>query len=100
MGESTCSHQPQWKTSLVAWNQEDPEDFASVGFPGSSVGKESACNAGDLAGKIPWRTERLPTPVFSPGEFHGITKSQTESLTFLKKSWLSDFHLASVVGSN
>ena len=24
------------------------------------------------AGKIPWRRERLPTPVFWPGEFHGI----------------------------
>ena len=23
-------------------------------------------------GKIPWRRERLPTPVFWPGEFHGI----------------------------
>ena len=23
-------------------------------------------------GKIPWRTERLPTPVFWPGEFHGL----------------------------
>ena len=22
-------------------------------------------------GKIPWRRERLPTPVFLPGEFHG-----------------------------
>ena len=33
-------------------------------------------------GKIPWRKERLPTPVFWPGEFmdcvvHGITKSWT-----------------------
>ena len=44
-------------------------------------------------GKIPWRRERLPTPVFWPGEFqgqrslaatiHGVTKSQT---------WLTDFH--------
>ena len=39
--------------------------------------------------KIPWRKERLPTPVFWPGEFHdcivhGVTKSWT---------WLSDFHL-------
>ena len=34
-------------------------------------------------GKIPWRRERLPTPVFWPGEFHGITKSQTR---------LRDFH--------
>ena len=86
------------------------------GFPHSSVGKESTCNAGDPSsipgsgrpngegigyslqnswaslvvqlvknlaamwkiwvyswvGKIPWRRERLPTPVFWPGEFHGI----------------------------
>ena len=37
------------------------------GFPGSSVGKESACNAGDpssVPGKIRWRRDRLPTPVF------------------------------------
>ena len=86
------------------------------GFPDSSVGKESTCNAGDPSlipgwgrsagegigyplqyswaslvaqlvknslqcrrpgfdpwvGKIPWRRERLPTPVFWPGEFHGL----------------------------
>ena len=24
------------------------------------------------AGKIPWRRERLPIPVFGPGEFHGL----------------------------
>ena len=23
-------------------------------------------------GKIPWRREQLPTPVFLPGEFHGL----------------------------
>ena len=82
-----------------------------LGFPDSSVGKESACNAGDpgsipgsgrstgegigyplqyswasfvaqlvknLPGFDPWggkilrRRERLPTPVFWPGEFHGL----------------------------
>jgi len=47
-----------------------------VGFPCGSAGKESARNAGDL-GLIPalgrsWRRERLPTPVFCPGEFHGL----------------------------
>ena len=46
-------------------------------FPGGSTGKESACNVGDLGsdlwdGKIPWRRERLPTPVFWPGVFHGL----------------------------
>ena len=39
--------------------------------------KKSACNAGDLVfdpwvGKIPWKRERLPTPVFWPGEVHGL----------------------------
>ena len=51
--------------------------YPLVGFPDSSVGKESSCNAGDL-GLIPWlgrspgRRERLPTLVFWPGEFHGL----------------------------
>ena len=40
-----------------------------MGFPDSSVGKESACNAGDphfnsWVGNICWRRNRLPTPVF------------------------------------
>ena len=87
-----------------------------MGFPDSSVGKESTCNAGDpgsipgsgrspgegmgyplqyswaslvaqlvknppamreawiqfLGWEDPWRRERLPTPVFWPGEFHGL----------------------------
>ena len=39
------------------------------GFPDSSAGKESACNAEDpglILGsrKIRWRRDRLPTPVF------------------------------------
>jgi len=47
-----------------------------MGFPGGSNGKESSCTCGrpgfDLSfGKIPWRREWQPTPVFLPGEFHG-----------------------------
>ena len=43
-----------------------------MGFPGSLASKESAGNAGDpfdsWVGKIPWRRDRLPTPVLgSPG---------------------------------
>ena len=50
-----------------------------MGFPGGSDGKESACNVGDLGliselGKS-WRSEYLPTPVFWPGEFHGLYSS-------------------------
>ena len=42
-----------------------------------SAGKETPCNGRrprfhPWVGKIPWRTERLPTPVFRPGEFHEL----------------------------
>ena len=48
-----------------------------MGFPDSSVGKESACNAREAGsipglGRSPGEGERLPTPVFWPGEFHGL----------------------------
>ena len=55
----------------IIWDFKDGKLW---GFPGSSAGKESSCNAGDsdlIPGKIPWRREWLPTLVFWPGEFHG-----------------------------
>ena len=47
-----------------------------MGFPDSSVVKESACNEGDpglipRSGISPGEKNRLPTPVFLPGESHG-----------------------------
>ena len=63
-----------------------------LGFPGGSVDKESACNAGDAGsipglGKVPWRKARQPTPASCwriPGTeeprqatVRGVTKSQT-----------------------
>ena len=45
------------------------------GLPCGSAGKEPTCNAGpefdSWVGKIHCRRERLPSPVFWPGEFHG-----------------------------
>ena len=41
-------------------------------------------------GKIPWRRERLPTPVFWPGEFQGLYMYSPWSQT-----QLSDFHFQS-----
>ena len=65
-----------------------------VGFPDSSVGKESACNAGDpssiprLGGSL-GVTERLPTPVENSmdGEAWwatvlGVSKSRTQPSNF------------------
>ena len=42
-------------------------------------------------GKIPWRTEWLPTPVLWPGEFHGlyrhgVAKSQTRLSNYYSHS--------------
>ena len=98
------------------WPSNIPLYIYTWGFPDSSVGEESTCNAGDpcsipvsgrsagegigyplqyswvsLVGqvvknppamwrpgfdpwvrKIPWRRERLPIPLFWPGEFHGL----------------------------
>ena len=43
---------------------------SSLGFPGGSDGKESACNAGfkPWVARIPWRRAWKPTPVFLHGE--------------------------------
>ena len=46
------------------------------GFPGGSAGKECGRPGCDpWVGKIPWRRERLPTPLFWPGEFHGLYRT-------------------------
>ena len=50
-----------------------------LGFPGGSVGKESACQCRrhrrckfhPWVGKSPWRRAWPSTPVFRPGESHG-----------------------------
>ena len=51
--------------------------FPELGFPDGSAGKESICNAEEtwvrsLGWEDLWRRERLPTPLFWPGEFHGL----------------------------
>ena len=65
-----------------------------VGFfstNGGSDAKESGCNVGDLGsipvGKIPWRREWLPVPVFLPGEVHGAQWS-TVHWVAISQTWL------------
>ena len=65
-------------------------------FPHSSVGKESACNAGNpdstWVGKICWRRDRPPTPVFlgspcgSAGEESACTVGDLGSIPGLGRS--------------
>ena len=58
------------------WHTDKCVFFCALGFPCGSAGKESTCNAENL-GSMPGfrryrRRERLPTPVFWPGEFHAL----------------------------
>ena len=67
------------------------------GFPCGSAGKESAYNVEDLGsipgvGKIPWKRERLPTPVSWPGEFHGLYnpwgRKESDTTERLSLTWV------------
>ena len=64
---------------IIIENQGMPLKRAWLNSNVHSVGKESTCGAGDpslisedLVRKIHWRRDRLPTPAFWPGEFHGL----------------------------
>ena len=55
-------------------NKGSNRGHSNRGFPGGSDGKESACRKCGFhpwVGKIPWRREQQPIPVFLPREFHG-----------------------------
>ena len=113
--------------TIILFYRFDFEISSGMGFPDSSVSKESTCNAGDpssipglgrstgkgigyplqcswtspvaqlvknppamweiwvqsLSWEDPLEKGKVTTPVFWPGEFHGVTKSLTQ---------LSDFH--------
>ena len=52
--------------------QETPVQFLGWVKNGKECGR---AEFDPWIGKIPWRRERLPTPVFWPGEFNGLYKS-------------------------
>ena len=63
-----------------------------MGFPGSSAGKESACNAGDL-GLIPGLGRSSGEGNGYPLEYFGLDNSMDSIVHGVTKSWtrLSDF---------
>ena len=60
--------------SLLDEGCQDQERISGIvsgfSYPGGSDGN-SAGDLGSISGRIPWRKEWLPTPVFLPGEIHG-----------------------------
>ena len=46
-------------------------------------------------GKIPWRRERLPTPVFWPGEFHGLYKSMGSQR--VRHDWVTELNWSLII---
>ena len=72
------------------------DDYVSIlGFPHSSDGKESVCNAGDLGsipelGRFPGETEWQPTPVFWPGKSHGQSSLEGYSPWSCKESDMTE----------
>ena len=82
---------PGWMDSMIV-----KERYCVLGFPGGSDGKESAYNVGDpwfdpYVGKIPWRREWQPTPVFLPGESHG-QRSLVGYSAWHQKDWVTNTH--------
>ena len=57
--EGQATHSSILGLPLVAQLVENPPAMQGPGFD-------------PWVGKIPWRRERLPIPVFWPGEFHGL----------------------------
>ena len=66
------------------------------GFPGSSAGKESACNAGD-PGLIPESGRSTGEGLDYPLQYSGLENSMDCIVRGVAKSWkqLSDFHFLS-----
>ena len=84
------------ETPVRVLGREDPLEIMPV-FLGSPAGSASKRihpqyrrpGFDPWVGRIPWRRERLPTPVFWPGEFQGLyspwgckESDTTETLTF------------------
>ena len=73
---------------VIKWSKVPIMSGKRVKVVINSTLKYPCCGFDPWVGTIPWRRERLPTPVFRPREFRGlivdgVTKSRTR---------LSNFH--------
>ena len=80
--------------------------FISFGLPCGQLVKNLPAMGGPgfnlWVGRIPWKREQLPIPIFWPGEFHGEFHGQRSLAGYSPWSWksqtqLSDFHFTSLL---
>ena len=62
--------------------------FWILGFPCGSAGNARDLGSVPGLGRFPWRRERLPTPVFWPGEFHGLYSSWGCKESDVTSTWI------------
>jgi len=65
------------RVGKIQWRRDRLPTPVFLGFPCGSAGRESACNVRDLGsipglGRSPGEGNKPSTPVFWPGEFHGL----------------------------
>ena len=85
-----------WKGLGIASENGGIPRFWKIGFPDSSAGKESACNAGDL-GSIPELGRSPGEGKGYPLQYFGLENSTDCIVHGITKTWtrLSDFHFTS-----
>ena len=86
----------------IPWRRVRLPTPVFLGFPGGSVGKESARNAGDLdlipgLGRSPGEGKGYTPPVFWPGEFHGLQSMGSQRVAHASWTQLSDFDFQSTL---
>ena len=93
----------EWVSFPFYRGSSQPKDRTQV-FPGSSASKKICLKCripwfDSWVGKMPWRRDRQPTPVFWPGEFHGVfygvAKNQTRLSNFQCRQEIT--HLSLIV---
>ena len=67
---SQCRNHSLMESKIEKW-QKQPKHSSAKSNPGPSFDWFSFWLWWGWAGRIPWRREQLPTPVFLPGESHG-----------------------------
>ena len=74
--------------------------MSTLSFPGGSDCKDSPAVQSPWVRKIPWRRNRLHTPIFLPGELHGLLAGYRPWGHRVWHNWTSTFTFFSLSNNN